>query len=273
MTKSTSSALFQDDDSSAPSPWDMPTPRKRLPPAPISFATLLPASDVPDGYVEAYDAIIREHGSGGRISPGGIAGRWRPHDLEPTTRHGSTAFSHPRARAPGGAWGGDEFNVLLALIGLAQEGKPSAWTALTSIAKVKFKPGSRASLSYLRSPSQFCTTHWAVHVRSLCSSVARLIRSRPRTRNFLVVAAIGALQHELQVGPRHWTAGEANALEKHPDLPRPKLPGLVKDAATLVGRRRIGSETTAASRHAAEAYDSIHAETGSYAKESIDGLR
>jgi hypothetical protein len=84
---------------------------------------LLPASEVPDAYIEAFDTVVAEHGSGGRINAGGVA----------RTLAAAKLGADAQARimgvvAPGG--GGEElaldrnqFNVLLALIGLAQEGE------------------------------------------------------------------------------------------------------------------------------------------------------
>ncbi|KAK3301813.1 uncharacterized protein B0T15DRAFT_563459 [Chaetomium strumarium] len=123
MTRSTSTALFADDDPGSDSPWDMPTPRKQQTRAEV-IRTLLPASDVPDHYIDAFDTLVSEHGSGGRITSGGIA----------RTLAAAKLGADAQARimgivAPGGGDREDgsldrnQFNVLLALIGLAQEGE------------------------------------------------------------------------------------------------------------------------------------------------------
>lgn len=122
MTKSTSSALFADDDASGPgSPWDLPTPRKQKNRADL-LRSLLPASDVPESYIETFDAVVREGGSAGRVTAGGVA----------RTLSAGHIGADEQARimsiiAPGGggeiSLGRNEFNALLALIGLAQEGE------------------------------------------------------------------------------------------------------------------------------------------------------
>lgn len=122
MTKSTTSALFADDDPGNDSPWDMPTPRRQQTRADV-IRSLLPASDVPDSYIGAFDKVVAEDGGGGRITAGGVA----------RTLAAAKLGADAQARimtivAPGGS--GEEvsldrnqFNVLLALIGLAQEGE------------------------------------------------------------------------------------------------------------------------------------------------------
>ncbi|KFG80895.1 Sorting nexin mvp-1 [Metarhizium anisopliae] len=120
--KISSSSLFDDgnaggDDSS---PWDMPTPRRQQTRADM-VRNLLPASDVPDSYITAFDAIVREHGSSGRATAAGIA------DLFANARLGPEAQTRIMSLvAPGDgsdvSLGRNEFNVLLALVGLAQEG-------------------------------------------------------------------------------------------------------------------------------------------------------
>lgn len=121
MTKSTTSALFADDDSSPSSPWDLPTPRKQQSRGDL-IRSLLQPSDVPDAYIETFDAVLREDGDGGRVTSGGVA----------RTLAAAKLGADEQARIMGilaPAGGGDmtlgrnEFNVLLALIGLAQEGE------------------------------------------------------------------------------------------------------------------------------------------------------
>lgn len=128
MTRSTTSALFADDDNTgADSPWDMPTPRKQQTRADV-LRTLLPASDAPDSYVEAFDVVAREHGSGGRIGLGGVTRTLAAAKLGADAQARIMSIVVPR----GGSGGDDDdevaldrnqFNVLLALIGLAQEGE------------------------------------------------------------------------------------------------------------------------------------------------------
>ncbi len=83
---------------------------------------MLPAAEVPDSFVDIFDAVAREDGGGGgRISAGGVH----------RTLSASKLGAEQQAAilgivSPGGGdaapLGRSEFNVLLALIGLAQEG-------------------------------------------------------------------------------------------------------------------------------------------------------
>ncbi|KAF4332744.1 sorting nexin mvp-1 [Fusarium beomiforme] len=115
-TPKPSSSLFADDDS----PWDMPTPRKQQSRADL-IRNLLPGSDVPDSYIETFDTVVREDGSGGQVTSGGVA------KLFATARLGADAQARIMSLvAPGSGdvlLSRNEFNVLLALVGLAQEGE------------------------------------------------------------------------------------------------------------------------------------------------------
>jgi sorting nexin-8 len=119
-SKQSSSSLFADDDGAGGSPWDMPTPRKQQSRADL-IRSLLPASEVPDSYIEVFDIAMREDGSSGRITSGGIA------KLFAAARLGADAQARIMSLvAPGGHdvnLGRNEFNVVLALVGLAQEGE------------------------------------------------------------------------------------------------------------------------------------------------------
>ncbi|KAL1866175.1 Sorting nexin mvp1 [Diaporthe australafricana] len=118
---SNSNSIFQDDDvagSRTGSPWDMPTPRKQHSRADL-LRNLLPASDVPDSYIETFDSVVRDDGSGGKVTMGGVM------RVLAVAKIGAD----DQARilgiiAPGGgevALGRNEFSVLLGLIGLAQD--------------------------------------------------------------------------------------------------------------------------------------------------------
>jgi sorting nexin-8 len=125
MTKSTSSALFHDDDASGgPSPWDMPTPRKQQSRADL-LRSLLPVSDVPESYIEIFDAVVRDSGSVGRVAAGGVARTLAAAHISADEQARIMAIIAPGGATAGGevALGRNEFNALLALIGLAQEGE------------------------------------------------------------------------------------------------------------------------------------------------------
>jgi sorting nexin-8 len=122
LTRSTSDTLFNDDDlgSGRASPWDMPTPRKQQSRADL-IRSLLAGVDVPDSYVEAFDHVVRDDGNAGMVSPAGVS----------KTLAAAKLAADQQARvmsilAPSGEemdLNRDAFNVLLALVGLAQEGE------------------------------------------------------------------------------------------------------------------------------------------------------
>ena len=120
MTRSNSNSLFNDDEagSGPASPWDMPTPRKQQSRAEL-VRSLLPGSDVPESYLETFDIIARTDGSGGRIAPGGVSRILAASKLDVDQQANIMGIVAPS----GGdvTLGRNEFNVLLALIGLAQE--------------------------------------------------------------------------------------------------------------------------------------------------------
>jgi len=112
------SSLFADDDGPGSSPWDMPTPKKAA--RGDLIKNLLPASGVPELYISTFDNILNGgDGVGGKINAAGIAKTLSAAKLD--------ADDQGRIRSiisSGGqmsALGRNEFNVLLALIGLAQE--------------------------------------------------------------------------------------------------------------------------------------------------------
>ena len=111
------SSLFADYEPGA-SPWGMPTPKKAARGELIQ--TLLPASDVPDSYIDTFDDVAKGADSvGGKISVNGIARVLSAANL------GADDQSRIVNVVTSGGQLTDltrnEFNVLLALIGLAQE--------------------------------------------------------------------------------------------------------------------------------------------------------
>lgn len=120
--KSSSNSLFDDGNTGADesSPWDMPTPRKKQSRADM-VRNLLPASDVPDSFIETFDAIVREDGSSGRATAAGIAKLFANARLGPEAQTRIMSLVAP-GDGSNVSLGRNEFNVLLALVGLAQEG-------------------------------------------------------------------------------------------------------------------------------------------------------
>jgi sorting nexin-8 len=113
------SSLFADDDNvPGMSPWGLPTPKKA--PRGELIKILLPASDVPDSYTDLFDNVLKSGDSeGGKISPSGVS-----KVLSAANLSGDDQAKILSLIAPGGqvaSLGRNECNVLLALIGLAQE--------------------------------------------------------------------------------------------------------------------------------------------------------
>jgi sorting nexin-8 len=116
-TSKSGSGLFADDTATG-SPWDFPSPKKAA--RGNLVKTLLPATDVPESYIDAYDALLETDrvGSGvgfsgaKRLLQGsgiGVEDQQKIENLVLPSANGSTEI------------GRGEFNVLLALIGLGQE--------------------------------------------------------------------------------------------------------------------------------------------------------
>ncbi|KAH6839590.1 hypothetical protein B0I37DRAFT_237541 [Chaetomium sp. MPI-CAGE-AT-0009] len=122
MTKSTTSALFADDDAGSDSPWDMPAPRRQKTRADV-IRTLLPTSEVPDYYIEAFDKFVTEDGSGAGITAGGVARTLAAAKLGADAQARIMAIVAPSGSREEVFLDRNQFNVLLALIGLAQEGE------------------------------------------------------------------------------------------------------------------------------------------------------
>jgi sorting nexin-8 len=122
MTRSSTSALFEDD-STAPSPWDMPTPRKQQSRAEV-LKNLIPANNVPEAYVEVFDNVVRENGTAGKVGVGGVTKTLAAAKLGASEQARILSLIAPKDGELGLERG--EFNVLLALIGLAQDGETAS---------------------------------------------------------------------------------------------------------------------------------------------------
>lgn len=115
-----SASLFDDNAESGPSPWSFPTPKK--PGRSDLVKTLLPASDVPESYIDAYDILLE---SGYKVASGSVS-------LSGAKKvfNGSGLAVAEQTRILSLVTGGNEFqgglsrsefNVLIALMGLSQE--------------------------------------------------------------------------------------------------------------------------------------------------------
>ncbi|ROT38092.1 PX domain-containing protein [Sodiomyces alkalinus F11] len=121
--KSASNSLFADDDFSGDgsrSPWDMPTPRKQQSLADL-IRTLLPASDSPDSYIDAFDRFVHEDGADGKVASAGVTKLFEAAELRADQQDHIMSIVRPSRTDV--AFDRAEFNVVLALVGLAQEGE------------------------------------------------------------------------------------------------------------------------------------------------------
>ncbi|KAL2169020.1 hypothetical protein VTG60DRAFT_6519 [Thermothelomyces hinnuleus] len=123
MTRSTTTALFADDDAGSDSPWDMPAPRRQQTRADM-LRNLLANSTVPDSYIDAFEKMVAEDGSAGRISAGGVARTLAAAKLGADDQARIMSIVAPGGSAEEVSLDRNQFSVLLALIGLAQEGEP-----------------------------------------------------------------------------------------------------------------------------------------------------
>jgi sorting nexin-8 len=115
-------SLFADDaNTKGGSPWDFPTPKKGG--RGDMVKRLLPTSEVPDSYVEAFDTIMDV----GERQGAGIGPVEVKKILESTSASSDEQARLLRLVTPDGpendGLGRPEFNVLLALLGLSQEGE------------------------------------------------------------------------------------------------------------------------------------------------------
>jgi sorting nexin-8 len=110
------STLFADDDTPG---WGLPTPKKAA--RGELIRSLLDGADIPDSYIDIFDSLLKSDklSSGGKVSPAGITSTLSAGKL------GADSQSRIMTLVASGGQLSDlnrnEFNVLLALIGLAQE--------------------------------------------------------------------------------------------------------------------------------------------------------
>ncbi|PGH23790.1 hypothetical protein AJ80_02220 [Polytolypa hystricis UAMH7299] len=120
-----SSALFADDTpgDTGSSPWgNAPNPKRAARHELVKM--LLPTTEVPESYIDAYDAVLE---SGDRVGAGvGVAGAKKVLASAGLTAADQNTILNmvvPGGQDPAAGIGRSEFNVLLALTGLAQEGE------------------------------------------------------------------------------------------------------------------------------------------------------
>ena len=116
-------SLFEDEGTNGGSPWDMPTPKKAGKSDLVK--RLLPPSDVPESYIDAFDALRETEykAEGGEIGIAGIRKLIEGCGLNVSEQDRILKL------VTGGQRTGlarSEFNVLLALIALSQESEEAS---------------------------------------------------------------------------------------------------------------------------------------------------
>lgn len=115
--KATASGLFADDTAEAEdSPWGF-TPKKQA--RSNLVQTLLPASDVPESYIDTYEGLVE----GNTVPYARLQELVEGSRLSRQAQDQIVGIVLPQGSGAGRNLGRGEFNVLLALIGLAQEGE------------------------------------------------------------------------------------------------------------------------------------------------------
>lgn len=118
-----SSSLFADDTiGDAGSPWSAPNPKRAARHELVKM--LLPTTEVPESYVDAYDVILN---SGDTVGAGISVAEARKvlasTSLTPADQSTILNMVVPGGKETSSGLGRSEFNVLLALAGLAEEGE------------------------------------------------------------------------------------------------------------------------------------------------------
>lgn len=115
------SSLFADDNGGDASPWSMPTPKKAARRELVK--TLLPATDIPESYIDAYDIVLDSgDGVGAGVGLRGVKKILGSSGLSAAGQATVLNLVVPGGQEHANGLSRSEFNVLLALIGLAQEG-------------------------------------------------------------------------------------------------------------------------------------------------------
>lgn len=105
------SSLF-DDDEPSPSPWGGLAPKKAS--RGDLLKTLLSASDVPESYIDTFDDLMKD----GKINPDDVGRVLSAGGVNADQANKIMSIVAPNG---GAELGRNEFNVFLALVGLAQE--------------------------------------------------------------------------------------------------------------------------------------------------------
>lgn len=131
------SSLF-DDSTGGPSPWGLPTPKKAGKSELVK--TLLPASSVPESYVDVYDTLL-ESGyktASATVSLAGVQKIYEGAGIDSAEQARILRLITSGQNAEKGL-GRSEFNVLLALIALSQQDEESTLDGVDERRKSSYK--------------------------------------------------------------------------------------------------------------------------------------
>ena len=117
------SSLFDDGAANGDSPWSMPTPKKASKSDLVK--TLLPANDVPESYIDAFDTLVdsQPEAGVGKVQVSTAKKLFEDSDLNEAEQERILKLV---TGGQNNALSRSEFNVLLALMGLSQEGEEAS---------------------------------------------------------------------------------------------------------------------------------------------------
>ena len=125
----------------------MPTPKKAA--RRDLVKSLLPGTDVPESYIDAYDKILESADRvGAGISLTGIKKILESSKLSPSTQAQVLNLVVPGGHESTSGLGRSEFNVLLALIGLGQEGEDATLDGVDERRRSEFVHSRSMASSY-----------------------------------------------------------------------------------------------------------------------------
>lgn len=127
-------SLFDDEAANGDSPWSMPTPKKAG--RSDLVKTLLPAKDAPESYIDAFDTLRDSEykAEGGMVAFAGARKIFEGSRIDAPEQLRILKLVTGGEEAPIGR---SEFNVLLALIAISQEGEEASLDSVDERRKSK----------------------------------------------------------------------------------------------------------------------------------------
>lgn len=146
--------LFDDETMDGESPWSMPTPKKAA--RGDLVKSLLPATSVPENYVDAFDVLSNSdyQADGGQVNMEGIRKLLESTRISPDVQ--TKILNQVTANKTPSSLGRNEFNVLLALVGLVLEGEEA------TLDSVDERKKSEIETLYLDLEADFCRSSESV---------------------------------------------------------------------------------------------------------------